>query len=141
VFHDDCDAQKVALHIRSVPFTGPLPLAPALRCSAVVSGECSMASFLCSGPVTIKSSQESTALKFIVFTSVDSGPGLHIPQKCADFGDVTSVKTGGSRPARRLTFFNAKKVSKKACSCGGHFLLRDLWHLLTLLNWKWIRSC
>jgi hypothetical protein len=30
-------------------------------------------------------------------------------------------KTGGSRPARRLTFYNAKKVSKKAGSCGGHF--------------------
>jgi len=26
------------------------------------------------------------------------------------------TKTGGSRPARRLTFFNAKKVSKKAFS-------------------------
>jgi hypothetical protein len=42
--------------------------------------------------------------------------------------------TGGSRPARRLTFFNAKKVSKKACSCGGHFLRMDLWCLMTILH-------
>jgi len=27
-----------------------------------------------------------------------------------------NLRTGGSRPARRLTFFNAKKVSKKAVS-------------------------
>jgi hypothetical protein len=42
------------------------------------------------------------------------------------FTMLITSKTGGSRPARRLTFFNAKKVSKKACSCGGHLLRMDL---------------
>jgi len=46
-------------------------------------------------------------------------PGLCEVSLCV----AATIKTGGSRPARRLTFFNARKVSKKACSCGGHFLL------------------
>ncbi|TYO98328.1 hypothetical protein EDC39_107129 [Geothermobacter ehrlichii] len=37
-------------------------------------------------------------------------------------------KTGGSRPARRLTFFNAKKVSKNACF---YFCHEGLWPFST----------
>jgi hypothetical protein len=55
-------------HYTSAPFTGPLPLAPALRCSVVVSGECSIASFLCSNPVTFKPEQKTTALEIVVIT-------------------------------------------------------------------------
>jgi len=50
-------------------FTGPLPLAPALRCSAVVAEGCAMASILCSNHVTFQPSQETTALKIDVITS------------------------------------------------------------------------
>ncbi|TYO98372.1 hypothetical protein EDC39_107173 [Geothermobacter ehrlichii] len=38
-------------------------------------------------------------------------------------------KTGGSRPARRLTFFNAKKVSKNA---GFYFCCESLWLFSTV---------
>jgi hypothetical protein len=47
---------------------------------------------------------------------------------CSVFLSKIKGKTDGSRPVKRHTFFNAKKVCKKACSCGGHFF--RLWSVL-----------
>jgi hypothetical protein len=46
-----------------------------------------------------------------------------------------TISAGGSRPARRHTFFASAKKSmqKMAFSCGGHFLRMDLWLLLAAL--------
>jgi hypothetical protein len=56
-------------HYPFTRFTGPLPLAPALRCSAVVFRACAMASFLCSHHVTFKPSQKTTAQQIVVMNS------------------------------------------------------------------------
>jgi hypothetical protein len=49
-------------HYTSAPFTGPLPLAPTLHCSAVVPEECFFDLAVCSDPVSFQPMQETTAL-------------------------------------------------------------------------------